>query len=208
MEEILKKVQKRKTRPRLLLHACCGPCSSHTLEILATYFDIHVLFYNPNIYPHSELHRRKEEARRLMTRLPLPSRVTWEECTNDEDAFYQAVRELSQLGEGSVRCHACYELRLRFTAQRAKEKGFDYFTTTLSISPHKDSIVLNEIGAKLEAETGVCYLYSDFKKKDGYRRSLQISKEYDLYRQEYCGCIYSMREKEVRDTKVRQEPTE
>ena len=164
------------TRPRLLLHACCGPCSSAVLEQLCQYFDITVLYYNPNTWPAAEAH---------------PLGVTVVEDHYDPQEFYSAVTGLENEPERGNRCTVCYRLRMRRAAQYAKENGFDWFTTTLSISPHKDAKRINAIGQELEAEFGVKHLPSDFKKHNGYLRSLQLSEEYGLYRQDYCGCEFS-----------------
>ena len=161
MDEVLKTLGPQ--RPKLLLHACCGPCSSAVLEKLCRYFEITVLYYNPNTWPAEEYYRRGEELKKFVSQEP----------------------------ERGGRCTVCYRLRMRRAAQYAKEHGFDWFTTTLSISPHKDAARINQIGQELEAEFGIRHLPSDFKKQNGYLRSLQLSEEYGLYRQDYCGCEFS-----------------
>ena len=182
-------------RPRLLLHACCGPCSSAVLEQLSQYFEITILYYNPNIWPAEEYHRREEELEWFVAQAH-PLGVTVVEDRYDPQEFYDAARGLEDEPERGQRCTACYRLRMRRAAQYAAEHGFDWFTTTLSISPHKDAVRINQIGQELAAEFGVPHLPSDFKKKNGYLRSLQLSAEYGLYRQDYCGCVFSKRERE------------
>ena len=177
-------------RPRLLLHAYCGPCSSAVLEQLCQYFDIAVLYYNPNTWPAEEYYRRGEELKKFVAAAH-PLGVTVVEDTYDPQEFYTAVQGLEAEPERGGRCTVCYRLRMRRAAQYAAEHGFDWFTTTLSISPHKDAKRINAIGQELEAEFGVKHLPSDFKKHNGYLRSLQLSEEYGLYRQDYCGCEFS-----------------
>ena len=180
------------SRPKLLLHACCGPCSSAVLEQLCSHFEITVLYYNPNTWPEEEYRRRGEELERFVAEAhPLGVKVV--EDRYDPREFYEAAAGLEAEPERGGRCTACYRLRLRRAAEYAAEKGFDWFTSTLSISPHKDAERLNQIGRELEEEYGVKFLPSDFKKKNGYLRSLQLSEEYGLYRQEYCGCEFSAR---------------
>ncbi len=172
--------------PSLLLHSCCAPCSSYVLEYLSQYFQITVLYYNPNIYP-------KEEYAHRVLELPMKHPAAFIEGNYDTDRFYEMAKGMEHLPEGGARCAACYELRLREAAVYARRLGISYFTTTLSISPMKNAQKLNEIGERLAEEYGVAYLCSDFKKKNGYLRSTQISKEYGMYRQDYCGCIFSIR---------------
>lgn len=187
--------------PKLLLHSCCAPCSSYCLELLSEYFEITVFYYNPNIYPPEEYVMRVEEQRRFIRDFPAKHRISFVEGDYDTQKFYEMARGMEHLKEGAKRCFACYELRLRESAEFAKKNGFDFFTTTLSISPMKNAQKLNEIGEKLEKEYQVAYLYSDFKKKNGYKRSTEISNEYEMYRQYYCGCIFS---KKQRDEEIRQ----
>lgn len=175
----------------LLLHSCCAPCSSYVLEYLSRYMEITVFYYNPNISPQSEYAERVKEQQRLIAAMPLVHPVHFLEGDYQPDDFYQAVRGHEKDPEGGERCLICYELRLREAARLASEGGYDYFTTTLSISPLKNAARLNEIGERLSVEYGIPYLYSDFKKKNGYRRSVELSAEYQLYRQNYCGCVYS-----------------
>mgnify|MGYP003292265839 CR=1 FL=1 len=185
-------------RPRLLLHVCCAPCSSYVLEYLSRYFDITALFYNPNISPKSEYDYRAQELCRLAVEMPLSSPIACRIEEYDPAAFLAVSKGLEQEPEGGERCTACYRLRLTQTAQIAAKDGYDYFTTTLSISPLKDAVRLNTIGGELAEEYGVPYLYSDFKKREGYKRSIQLSAEYSLYRQDYCGCAFSKAEAEKR----------
>lgn len=180
--------------PSLLLHACCAPCSSYCLEYLSQHFSITVLFYNPNISPAAEYQKRVDEIKRLISELPAKNKISLIEGRYLPEEFYTSVKGLENEPEGGKRCHVCYELRLHEAAVVAKELGYDYFTTTLSISPLKDADKLNEIGKKLSDEYGISYLYSDFKKKNGYKRSIELSKEYKLYRQNFCGCVFSKRE--------------
>ena len=182
--------------PSLLLHSCCAPCSSYVLEYLSQYFEITLFYYNPNISPEEEYRKRVEEQQRLICELPAMHPVHFEEGRYDPQEFYQAVRGLEHIPEGGERCFACYELRMRQAAALAASRGFDYFTTTLSISPLKNAQKINEIGQALEKEYGVRHLPSDFKKKNGYKRSVELSGEYGLYRQNYCGCVFSKKERE------------
>lgn len=179
------------SKPKLLLHSCCAPCSSYVLEYLSKIFDITVFYYNPNIYPESEFEFRSREQQRLIEQMELENCVCVVCCDYDSEEFYKAVKGLENCPEGGERCVKCFELRLNKTAQYAKNHGFDYFTTTLTISPHKNSTLINEIGGRIAEKTGVKYLFSDFKKKNGYKRSCEISAEYGLYRQNYCGCVFS-----------------
>jgi len=186
-------------RPSLLLHACCGPCSSYVLEYLVQYFNITVFYYNPNIYPQEEYQRRFEELKNLYTRFPpaLEGKIKVVEKAYNPQEFYKAVGtkeqpELAQEPEKGERCRRCYEFRLKASYEYADANNFDYFCTTLSISPFKDADKLNVIGQELTKPQGPQWLVSDFKKNGGFKRSLEISQEYDLYRQEYCGCVYSI----------------
>ncbi len=181
--------------PSLLLHSCCAPCSSYVLEYLSRYFRITVFYYNPNIYPESEYYTRAEEQARFIRAFPAGYPVAFTEGAYNPKTFYDSVRGMERLPEGSERCFACYRLRLREAARMAKEKGCDYFATTLSISPLKNAEKLNEIGEQLAGEYQVSWLPNDFKKKNGYQRSIELSKEYGMYRQDYCGCIYSFKER-------------
>lgn len=185
-------------RPSLLLHSCCGPCSSYVLTYLSGYFDITLLYFNPNIYPPEEFYKRAGEQKRLIDALnkDMNTDIVFMQGGYDPDLFFDMAKGLEDVPEGGKRCFKCYELRLREAAAVAKEGGYDYFATTLSISPLKNADKINEIGEELSKEYGVKHLPSDFKKKDGYKHSIELSKKYDLYRQDYCGCVYSKRERE------------
>ena len=184
--------------PRLLLHSCCAPCSSYVLEYLSQYFSITVFYYNPNITDSEEYRRRVEEQKRLIGEMPVKYPVSFLEGEYDPRAFTEIARGLEQVPEGGERCFRCYALRLEKTAQLAREREYDYFTTTLTISPLKNAQKLNEIGEQMAEKYGCRLLNSDFKKKNGYKRSTELSKEYGLYRQDYCGCIYSKQERDRR----------
>ena len=181
-------------RPRLLLQSCCGPCSSYVLEALTPFFRVTVLYYNPNIQPRAEYDLRLENQRKIIAALPTPSAVDILECDYDGEKYDAAVKGLESEPEGGARCTVCFRLRLEETAKRASQLGYDWFCTTLTVSPHKDAERLNQIGSTLGERYGVPFLPSDFKKREGYKRSIQLSKEYELYRQDYCGCLYSKSE--------------
>ncbi len=200
LEKTIEMLQKEGRKPTLLLHSCCAPCSSYVLEYLSSFFEITVFYFNPNISPVSEYKMRVEEQKRLIETAFTQYNVTFLEGVYEPVTFYTAVKGLEQEPEGGSRCFVCYEQRLRETARIAKEQGFDYFTTTLSISPLKNAEKLNEIGKRLSEEYEIPYLFSDFKKKNGYKRSIELSKEYDLYRQNFCGCVYSKLEREKEDS--------
>lgn len=195
LEKLIKKNQENNIIPSLLLHACCAPCSSYVLEYLSQYFFITVVFYNPNISTDEEYNHRAKELLRFIQEKKFinPVKAIIEDYVPEE--FYSAVKGLENCNEGGNRCFQCYALRLERAAKMAKDKGFDYFTTTLSISPLKNASKLNEIGKEMEEKYGVKYLYSDFKKKNGYKRSIELSKEYNLYRQNFCGCEFSKRDR-------------
>lgn len=196
LEKIIEETVKNSLTPSVLLHSCCAPCSSACLERLADNFSVTVFYYNPNIYPESEYLHRVNEQKRLIREMEFKNKVGFIEGENNPKEFYSAVKGLENEPEGGKRCFKCYRLRLLKTAQTAKENGFDYFTTTLTLSPLKNSQKLNEIGQSVAEETGVKFLPSDFKKKNGYLRSIELSKIHNLYRQNYCGCIFSQREGE------------
>ena len=192
LDKTLEKLTKEERVPKLLLHSCCAPCSSYVLEYLSQYFEITVFYYNPNIYPESEYTKRIWEQQKLIEELPAKHPISFMAGPYDKERFYEMASGLEHVKEGGARCMKCYELRLRKAARIAKNAGFDYFTTTLSISPLKKAERLNEIGQRLGEEYEVEYLLSDFKKKNGYKRSIELSKIYGLYRQDYCGCEFSM----------------
>ena len=199
LEKLLTRLEKEERVPTLLLHSCCAPCSSYVLEYLSKYFKITVFYYNPNIYPESEYTKRILEQQKLIEEMHFRYPVSFLAGKYDRDRFYEMAKGLEDIPEGGERCFLCYEMRLRQAAETAKKGGFDYFTTTLSISPLKNAHKLNEIGIRLGEEYGVAYLMSDFKKKNGYKRSVELSAEHHLYRQNYCGCVFSKREAELRE---------
>lgn len=179
-------------RPRLLLHSCCGPCSSYVLEYLSDYFDITLFFYNPNIQPAEEYEKRLSAQKQLLERAKYKNPVAFLAGEYEPQRFFEAVKGLENCREGGARCEKCFELRLSKAAEIAKKGGFDYFATTLTVSPHKNAVLINEIGGRYQN-----YLPSDFKKREGYKRSIILSKEYELYRQGYCGCIFPKGEKDI-----------
>lgn len=199
LEKTLTALERDGRVPSLLLHACCAPCSSYVMEYLASHFLITILFYNPNISETAEYEKRKQELLRLIQDMPFLYPVSWLESTYRAEEFYQAVPHRKIDREGGESCFQCYRLRLEKTAQEAAAGKYDYFTTTLSISPLKNAQKLNMIGRELSEQYHVPYLYSDFKKKNGYKRSIELSAEYGLYRQNYCGCIFSKKEAQLRD---------
>ena len=183
-------------KKKLLLHVCCGPCSSYVMEYLSKYFDITIYYYNPNIDTEEEFDKRTKEVQRLTREAEFAKGIDVIVAPYEKELFEELSKGLEKEPEGGARCKKCYHLRLDKSARYAKDNGFDYFTTTLSISPYKDAEALNNIGKHLEEKYGIKYLYSDFKKKNGYKRSIELSKEYNLYRQDYCGCIYSKIERD------------
>ena len=185
--KFIDELKEKKEKPTLLIHACCAPCSSEVLEELSEVFDVSIYYYNPNIYPLEEYEKRYEEF------IKLPYKYKMIKGEYDVKVYDQSILGLENLGEFSERCYKCFEFRLEETCVKAKKENFDYFTTTLSISPYKKSSWINEIGMRLSEKYGVKYLYSDFKKKEGYKKSIELSKKYNLYRQHYCGCKYSMK---------------
>jgi len=187
-KEMIKILESLDYRLSILLHSCCGPCSTAVIERLMDYLDITVIYYNPNIEPRDEYEKRKNEQLKVVERLG----IKYLDCDYDNEAFIEMSKGLEKCLEGGKRCHKCYLLRLEYVAKVASELDFDYFSTTLSVSPYKNAEVLNKIGLNLEKKYSVKYLVNDFKKRDGYKRSIELSKEYDLYRQDYCGCLYSL----------------
>lgn len=196
MEDIIQENSEKGKVPSLLIHSCCAPCSSYCLEVLSSYFNITVFYYNPNIYPPEEYAVRAKEQERFIKTFPAKYPITFVEGSYETERFYEMAKGFEHVKEGHERCYKCYELRLRETCEYSKRNGFDYFATTLSISPMKNAAWLNEIGERLQEEYGISYLYSDFKKKNGYKRSTEISNEYGMYRQYYCGCIYSKKQRD------------
>lgn len=210
LDKITKRISETGETPSLLLHACCAPCSSYCLEYLAEYFDITVLFYNPNLYPEAEYEKRADEERRLISEMNERLAESGKEirlAVSDFDSreFYEKIKGLEDCREGGERCRKCFELRLERAAEYAKDHGFDFFTTTLTISPLKNAERLNDVGEKAAEKFGVRHLPSDFKKRGGYQRSIVLSREYGLYRQDYCGCVFSLRERDRREASRRQE---
>ena len=207
LDAVLQNIKKQEILPKLLLHSCCAPCSSYVLEYLSEYFEIIVFYYNPNISPEEEYHKRVTEIKRLLAQMPLSHPVRFMEGTYDPQRFYRMAKGLEEIPEGGERCYRCYKMRLGEAYQAAQETGADYFTTTLSISPLKNATWLNTIGEEFAGPdgggngtaVGPRWLVSDFKKRDGYKRSIQLSAEYDLYRQNYCGCIFSVNEMKERE---------
>ena len=194
LDQIIEQIQKEDKVPTLLMHSCCAPCSSYCLSYLAEYFRITIFYYNPNISPAYEYEKRVQEQKRLIKELPVKHAISFAEGKYDPESFYKMAEGLEDVKEGGIRCFRCYEMRQREAALYAKEHGFDYFTTTLSVSPHKNAQKLNEIGMRLAQEYDQPYLVSDFKKKGGYLKSIELSKEYHLYRQNYCGCEFSKKQ--------------
>ena len=191
MDKLIEQNLKDGITPSLLLHSCCAPCSSYVLEYLSQFFNITVLYYNPNISPKDEYLYRLQEEKRLISEMNFKNPVKILDCDYNADEFFTVAKGLEKEPEGGKRCEKCFDLRLDFTAKTAKENKFDYFATTLTISPLKNANLINQIGESLAEKYNVKYLSSDFKKKEGYKRSITLSKEYNLYRQNYCGCIYS-----------------
>ena len=208
LDAVIEQVTKEGRVPSLLLHSCCGPCSSYVLEYLSRYFAITVFYYNPNIYPPEEYEHRVKEQQRFIAECTFDHPVQFVAGEYEPERFYDAVRTLEDCPEGGERCFVCYRLRLAEAAKLADELGCDYFTTTLSISPHKNAAKLNEIGEELAGITKARHLPSDFKKRGGYKRSVELSAEHGMYRQDYCGCVFSKRERERQQQEKAQERNE
>ena len=198
MDALIERNTREGKRPTLLLHVCCAVCASYVLEYLHNYFDITIAYYNPNITDESEYRYRYSELRRYVEEAGLSGSVRFTEVAYDPEAFFRAVKGRESDREGGARCSICFSQRLGYTAALCKAGGYDYFATTLTISPLKNAEVINAVGEKIASETGVKYLCSDFKKKEGYKRSIELSKQYQLYRQNYCGCVFSQREAQER----------
>ena len=197
LDETIAGLEERGEVPKLLLHSCCAPCSSYVLEYLSNYFYITVLYYNPNIYPEDEYYHRAAEQKRFIKEFPTKYAVSFVEGNFEPERFYEMAKGYENCPEGGERCFRCFDLRLRRTAELAADGGYDYFATTLTISPLKNAAKINEIGQALSGEYGIPWLPSDFKKKNGYKRSIELSAEYELYRQNYCGCAFSKAEREA-----------
>ncbi|MGN0497968.1 MAG: epoxyqueuosine reductase QueH [Acutalibacteraceae bacterium] len=195
MDALLEKNKSLGLVPKLLLHSCCAPCSSYVIEYLSDYFEITVFYYNPNLYPDDEYEIRSGEQKRFISEFKSKYPLSYLDAEFIPNEFYSRVKGLENEKEGGKRCEKCFELRLEKTAALAKEKDFDYFATTLTISPLKNAALINKIGSELSEKYGVRYLASDFKKKNGFKRSTELSRQYNLYRQDYCGCVFSKRER-------------
>jgi predicted adenine nucleotide alpha hydrolase (AANH) superfamily ATPase len=198
LDDELKSIIGKNKTPTLLLHSCCAPCSSYVLEYLSEYFRKMIFYYNPNIYPEEEYYHRIEEQKKFISVFKSGNPINFIEGKYDTGSFYNIARSYENEKEGGLRCFRCYELRMEEAALTASKLNFDYFTTTLSVSPYKNAEKLNEIGQVLSKKYRIKYLYADFKKKNGYKRSIELSNEYGLYRQDYCGCIYSKKERELK----------
>lgn len=193
LDKTLKEIAEEGKIPKLLLHSCCAPCSSYVLSYLSEYFDITVYYYNPNISPEEEFEKRFLEQKRLVSEMKFKNKVEVFKEGYDGNEFEKEIKGLEKEPEGGARCEKCYRMRLKKAGEYAKSGGYDYFATTLSVSPYKNAGKLNAIGSELSDVLGVSFLFADFKKKEGYKRSIELSKAYGLYRQDYCGCIYSKR---------------
>ncbi len=178
--------------PKLLLHSCCGPCSTYVIEYLTKYFDITILYYNPNIEPIEEYNKRKEEQIKFINKYKSINKLEYMDIDYDNEAFKKISVGYENIPENGIRCHKCYQLRMEKTCILAKNNNYDFFGTTLTVSPYKNSKIINEIGINLEKEYNIKYLISDFKKNNGYLTSIKLSKDYELYRQNYCGCLFSL----------------
>lgn len=193
----LKELDKLKERKKILLHSCCAPCSSHVISFLTKYFDITILYYNPNIFPIEEYNKRKEEQIKLINEIEKEGKIDIIDCDYENDIYECKIKGYEECPERGARCTICFNLRLEKTAKISKEKNYDYFCSTLTVSPYKNAQLINQIGEELGKKYNIKWLYSDFKKADGYKHSIELSKKYNLYRQDYCGCIYSKRKKIV-----------
>ena len=197
-DKILKKeleiIKNNNIVPNILLHSCCAPCSSYVIEYLTNYFNITILYYNPNISPYEEYLKRKKEQIKLINTIPTKNKINILDCDYNNNLYKEQIKGLEQEPEKGARCTICFNLRLEYTAKKSKENNYDYFGTTLTVSPYKNSALINSIGKELSKKYNIKWLYSDFKKNNGYKRSIELSKEYNLYRQNYCGCIYSKRD--------------
>ena len=192
----LEEISKLDSPKKILLHSCCGPCSSYVITFLSNYFDITILYYNPNISPKEEYEKRKQEQIRLIKNIKTKNKLDFLDCDYDNELYNESIIGYENYPEGGNRCHICFNLRLEKTAKLAKENNYDYFCSTLTVSPHKNSKIINEIGYQISNQYNIKWLYSDFKKNEGFKQSIELSKKYNLYRQDYCGCIYS---KQIRE---------
>lgn len=201
LDKIIQQLEREDITPSLLLHSCCAPCSSYVLEYLSQYFSVTVFYHNPNISKKEEHEKRKAEQIRLIGEMKTKNKVSFLDCDYNPAEFFDCAKGYENCTEGGERCFRCYRLRLEKTAQTAKNQNFDYFCTTLSISPLKNAQKINEIGFDVESKQGVKWLPSDFKKREGYKRSIELSRQFDLYRQNYCGCVYSKPSQEITQEK-------
>lgn len=201
LDDILKLIEKYEKKPVLLLHSCCGPCSSYVLEYLTKYFYIKLFFYNPNIQPSEEYYKRLEEQKKVIERMKLSESVELIEGEYNPSDFFDEVKGLESEPEGGKRCEVCIKMRMEKAAKAGKLYNADYFATTLTVSPHKNALFINKTGGELSEESGIPYLVSDFKKKNGYKRSIELCRRYDIYRQNYCGCIFSRQDRTDTDNK-------
>ena len=198
----LEEISKLSYTPKILLHSCCAPCSSYVITFLSNYFDITILYYNPNIAPQEEYEKRKNEQIKLIKTLNTKNKLDFLDCDYENNIYNEVIKGYENIPEGGSRCHICFNLRLEKTAKLAKLNNYDYFCSTLTVSPHKNSKVINEIGEKISNKYDIKWLYSDFKKNEGFKQSIELSKKYDLYRQDYCGCIYSKKDKEKQEITI------
>lgn len=196
----LEELSKLNSTKKILLHSCCAPCSSYVITFLSNYFDITILYYNPNIAPKEEYEKRKQEQIKLIKNINTLHKLDYLDCDYDNNLYNEAINGYQDCKEGGDRCRICFNLRLEKTAVLAKKYKYDYFCSTLTVSPHKNSKIINEIGYNLGQKYDIKWLYSDFKKNEGFKQSIELSKKYNLYRQDYCGCMYSKKEKEERKT--------
>lgn len=195
----LEEISRLDTPKKILLHSCCAPCSSYVITFLSNYFDITILYYNPNIAPIEEYNKRKKEQIKLINSINTKHKLDFLDCDYDNNLYNKAISGYEHYPEGGNRCHICFNLRLEKTAQLAKKYKYDYFCSTLTVSPHKNSKIINEIGENISKKYNIKWLYSDFKKNEGFKQSIELSKKYELYRQDYCGCIYSKKAKEKQE---------
>ena len=195
----LEEINKLDSKKRILLHSCCAPCSSYVITFLANFFDITILYYNPNIAPVEEYLKRKKEQIKLINTINTKNKLDFLDCDYDNDIYNNLIKGYEHFPEGGQRCHICFNLRLEKTAKVAKENNYDYFCSTLTVSPHKNSKIINEIGENISKKYNIKWLYSDFKKNEGFKQSIELSKKYELYRQDYCGCIFSKQIKEKQE---------
>ncbi len=202
LEKVIEGLSSTMPKPKLVLHSCCAPCSTYVLEYLSQWFEIIVFYYNPNIWPKEEYEKRVVDQEVYTKKIAEDTKVSFMSGIYDEREFYAKIKGCENEKEGGKRCELCFEMRLKKTAECAKKLAADFFSTTLTISPMKNASLLNELGECIGQEEGVTFLPSDFKKKNGYKRSIELSKENDLYRQNYCGCVYSYKEMEERSSKV------